>query len=231
MKNLFLKVFMKFFPDNKKYELLDNLIELYIKAGKKISYMYDVYWKRKFNNTVPWYDHRFDWASGPGYWGWAERGFIGLKVIKKGDRVLDLCCGDGIYSGLFFSNRASLVHGIDISDEAVAIAKRYENDKFRVFKGDVIKDPFPERKYDVIFLFTSIQYFEPEQGKILLKKISDHLGRMFLGSVSIGPIRQRAVRNTFLSEEELKDFLSPFFRKIEIEKSLWRDEVFFFCYK
>ena len=222
---------LRFIPRNIKKDFLDRFLDMYIEIGKKLWNLYNMYFAMNFKDVVPWYDHRYDWVYGPENWGWVERGIVGLKMIRDGDKVLDLCCGDGIYSALFFSKRASLVHGIDISEDAVKSARRWENSKFRVFKCDVVKDPFPLRKYDVIILFTSLQYITPQDGISLIKKIYKSLGRVFVGSVPLHEQKHRTVKNFFLREEDVKNFLKPVFKRVEIERSVWRDEVYFFCYK
>ncbi|MBI5401095.1 MAG: methyltransferase domain-containing protein [Candidatus Yonathbacteria bacterium] len=44
-------------------------------------------------------------------------------VIKKGERVLDLGCGQGFFSRAFF-NEGAVVTGVDLSKELIAIAKK-----------------------------------------------------------------------------------------------------------
>lgn len=48
---------------------------------------------------------------------------IRLLNLKKGEKILDLACGQGFFSGEF-SMKGALVTGVDISPELISIAKR-----------------------------------------------------------------------------------------------------------
>ena len=50
------------------------------------------------------------------------RGFFGSEVVRDGDEVLDIGCGDGFFSMRFFSERASHVDAIDTDAEAICVA-------------------------------------------------------------------------------------------------------------
>lgn len=194
---------------------------------------------------IPWFDHRFDWLRGPENWTWNERGIYGIKLIQTGNKVLDLCCGDGIYSGLFYSMFAKLVHGVDRSDAGIRFAHKYyarKNVKF--FKIDIIKENFPSNNYDVIFMFAAIEHFSVAQGKQILQRIAKALfsssNGCFLGST---PIFNKKTGhghpehdNEFTSVKELRNFLSPYFKEIEIWSSKWglmgeRRDTYFLCKK
>ena len=194
---------------------------------------------------IPWFDHRFDWLRGPTYWVWNERGIYGSRVIRPGDKVLDVCCGDGIYSGLYYSMFAGLVHGIDRNESAIAAAnKSYAKENVKFFKIDILKERFPAEDYDAIFMFAALEHFSAEQGKEILGRIAKALSKsssgIFLGST---PIFEEATGhghpehvNEFTSIEKLKSFLSPYFSEIDFWSSKWgtkteRKEVYFLCKK
>jgi hypothetical protein len=200
-----------------------------------------------------WFDHRFDYMRGPQNWHWLERGVFGNMVIEPGYRVLDLCSGDGIYSGLFYSVRASYVDAIDRDKKAISLAKkRYSKLNIRFLTADVLNDPFPESSYDVVFLFAAIGYFSIEDGTHLIQKIARALpnrNSVFVGSTPILPPRtscdpqqhdrsqgssigkSRGVVMEPMPIEVLKSFLQPHFHEIKLWTSEWptRTEAYFVC--
>jgi SAM-dependent methyltransferase len=195
---------------------------------------------------VPWFDHRFDWLLGPENWVWNERGIYGVKTIRPGDKILDICCGDGIYAGLYYSKVAGLVHAIDRSDKGVRLAKkRYSHPKVNFFNIDVTKEDFPSDNYDVVFMFAAIEHLSQGQGTQILQRIAKVLSASsngsFLGSTPIILEQARGHghpehKNEFTSLEQLQDFLSPHFADIEFWSSKWglageRKDMYFLCRK
>jgi len=196
--------------------------------------------------SVPWFDHRFDWLKGPESWVWNERGIYGAKLIQPDDKVLDVCWGDGIYSGLYYSMFAGLVHAIDRDERGISLArKRYSRKNVKFFKLDITKEDFPLDNYDVIFMFAAIEHFSIEQGTQILQRIARALSASpngsFLGSTQI--ILEEAIGqghpehdNEFTSTKQLQNFLSPHFAEIELWSSKWgltgeRKEAYFLCKK
>jgi SAM-dependent methyltransferase len=80
-------------------------------------------------------------------------------------RFLDLACGAGRHS--LFLNRLNFdVTGVDISQNNIEMASKYEREGLR-FQVHDMRDPLPGEPYDYILnLFTSFGYFEDD---------SDHL--------------------------------------------------------
>ena len=75
------------------------------------------------------FDHRigaFDLAfgsakSGPYPW---FRAFFAAEVIRDGDMLLDIGCGDGFFTARFFAPRCRAVDGVDVDPDAIATARR-----------------------------------------------------------------------------------------------------------
>ena len=153
--------------------ILNFLGQIALKFGSIIGNLYTKGWK--FLN-ISWFDHLFDHLRGPSNWHWYERGILGYRIIKPGNFVLDACCGDGIYSGLFYSQWARFVDAIDRDDHALFYARRrYQRDNVQFHKMDIINEDFPKKNYDVIFLFAAIEHFSIESGMKLLQKIANAL--------------------------------------------------------
>jgi ubiquinone/menaquinone biosynthesis C-methylase UbiE len=125
-------------------------------------------------NTLPQYDSPaqalaatdefYDSASGGGSGGGGgfeytldqviEWLHIYLPRLPKGGRVLDLCCGDGIWSaGLKKLSPGLTLHGIDISAGAIEAARRNVTEHAANFiNGDAEQSlPWPEGTFDLIF--------------------------------------------------------------------------------
>lgn len=77
-----------------------------------------------------------------------------LPRLPKAGRVLDLCCGDGIWSaGLHQLNQTLVLHGIDISAGAIEAARRQvPQHASNFFAGDAESLlPWPDGTFDLIF--------------------------------------------------------------------------------
>jgi len=202
-------------------------------AAKQVGKQYTSGWRRL---GISWYDHRYDWARGPENWMWYERGILGHHHIREGDRVLDLCCGDGMFSGLVFGKKASLVHGVDRDPQAIALAQElYTRGNVEFFQRDILEDEFPAAEYDAVLFFAAIEHFGHEQIDYLLSKIAGALaqGGILLGSTLLLGINnnpEHAVE--FTSVEEVKRLLAPHFKQVTTWTTIWKEtrtEVYFLC--
>jgi ubiquinone/menaquinone biosynthesis C-methylase UbiE len=100
-----------------------------------------------------------DWAL------YLETTFIPVykKVISKcriGERhvILDVGCGSGLFIKMLGA-KGALVHGIDLCDELLAIAKK-RNPEAILLNQDMNYLPFPDNSFDYVTGFNSIQYAE-----------------------------------------------------------------------
>lgn len=74
--------------------------------------------------------------------------------------ILDLACGRGRHS-LFLNNLGYQVTGVDLSEESIAFAKQFENDRLH-FRVHDMTLPFGKSFDGVFNLFTSFGYFDDE---------------------------------------------------------------------
>ncbi len=187
---------------------------------------------------LPWYDQRFAYLLGPNRWYWAERGILGNRAIKEGDAVLDLCCGDGMYSGLFYSTRAGYVRAIDRDKRAIDTARRrYARPNVRYLQYDLNTLNLLQNTYNVVTLFAAIEHFSAEDGTRLLANIAQCLkdDGVFIGSTILrsDPSSNYEHLRMFATPEELREVLTPHFSSVELWVSKWpnRDECYFWCRK
>jgi SAM-dependent methyltransferase len=96
--------------------------------------------------------------------------------IKPGQRVLDLCCGQGRHSR-WLAQQGLRVIGVDLSPVLLQEAiKKTLNMDVQYMRGDVRKIPFFEEMDLVVNLFTSFGYFtHDEENEKVLTKVSQAL--------------------------------------------------------
>jgi SAM-dependent methyltransferase len=140
-----------------------------------------------FGHRIGAFDLAFGSAkSGPYPW---FRAFLAADVIRDGDTLLDIGCGDGFFTARFFAPRCRVVDGLDVDRDAIETARR-ENaaPKVRYHLRDVGLEDFPESRYDVIVWDGALGHFTPDASKTVLAKIGQALAPdgIFCGSESLG---------------------------------------------
>jgi len=190
------------------------------------SYLRGYYtWKRRWGRAprdpkIDWYDHRADlyhWSKSRNPL-WVERGVMSRQVMFPGCQVLDLCCGDGFYPYYFYAEVPARVDALDSDHRAVRHAMRWHSHpNIRYWVRDALKEEFPAPEYDVISWDAGIQYFTPEQMRIILGKCFRALeprGGVLTGYTVLaeqGKKYHRRHKYEFTSSEELAGFLEGFF--------------------
>ncbi|WJJ95842.1 class I SAM-dependent methyltransferase [Algibacter luteus] len=78
--------------------------------------------------------------------------------IPEGGKILDLACGKGRHAR-YLNKIGYDVTGVDLSENSIAFAKKFENHRLRFDVHDMCK-PY-HKQFDAVFnLFTSFGYFE-----------------------------------------------------------------------
>jgi SAM-dependent methyltransferase len=216
--------------------LLERLI-----AGYYLSlYRRDWAWVRS-GEQPHFFDHRIGAAllltgrANP--YGWF-RGMYVAELLRPGDRVLDIGCGDGFFDRRFFSERCRSVDAIDIEPSAIAHATRVNaaaNVSYRLL--DAVKDDFPNPPYDVVVWDGALGHFAPADTDRVFEKIRASLTPtgLFVGSESLGREGHDHLQ-FFESLSDLRSVLGRHFRQVELrrmEYSLWsgsvREEAYWRC--
>jgi len=217
------------------YTILNFMRTLLLKLNHAVGFIYSKMWGRF---GITWFDHSFDYLRGPENWYWCERGILGYKTIKQGNTVLDICCGDGIFSGLYYSSNAGFVDAVDKDKRAISLAKKfYSKPNVQFHVADVTKKPFPRTNYDVVALFEAIEHFSVEAGTHLLQKIAASLSPAkgtLIGSTPI--VESKGCHNPehdneFLSMKQLRLFLEHHFAAVDLWLTKWptRNACYFIC--
>ena len=99
---------------------------------------------------------------------------IELFKAKKGDTVLDLCCGSGVL-GIALAKKANAkVTAVDITDEACALTKenaQLNGAKVDVLQGDLF-EPIRKKKYHMII--SNPPYIRSEVIPTLMPEVKDY---------------------------------------------------------
>ena len=131
------------------------------------------YVKAFCQNYLARYEHRSDQAAQK------ELPFL-LKALKlrKGSRVLDLCCGAGRHSRALAGAGLNVV-GIDLSSDLLKAARATEKKRVRAraeieyIRADMRRLPLPDASVDgAISMFTSFGYFPTDkQNERVLREV------------------------------------------------------------
>jgi protein-L-isoaspartate(D-aspartate) O-methyltransferase len=90
-----------------------------------------------------------------GRWEKVARAMVEQYGIKPGDRILDVGCGKGFLLYDFTKVVPGLeLHGIDISEYAIANCKEEIKDRLQV--GNATELPFPDHYFDFVFSITTL---------------------------------------------------------------------------
>ncbi|MCM8807793.1 MAG: class I SAM-dependent methyltransferase [Candidatus Omnitrophica bacterium] len=91
--------------------------------------------------------------------------FLLLKKITKWDRsdvVLDVGCGSGRFIQLL-SPLVREIHGIDISEEALKIARNLKINNAFLRKGNALKIPYKDNFFDKVICIDVIEHIEDDE--------------------------------------------------------------------
>lgn len=98
--------------------------------------------------------------------------YYSIKDIVKGKVVLDAACGEG-YGSFIISEKAKNVYGIDISNEAINLAKeKYKKNNLSFINASIEKLPIDDRSIDVAVSFETIEHVDESIQYNFLNEIS-----------------------------------------------------------
>lgn len=135
--------------------------------------------------------------------------------LKENDCVLDACCGKGRHS-IYLNKKGINVTGIDLAQESIAYAKKYENSHLHFYEHD-IRNLLRANYFDFVFnLFTSFGYFRRENEDIkAIKAFAKNLkpgGILLIDFLNVGQITNSIQAN---DEKHIDGILFKIQKKIE----------------
>jgi hypothetical protein len=152
------------------------------------------------------------------------RGFLACDVLRDGDNLLDIGCGDGFFANTFFSARCQHIDSIDIDRFAIETAKKLNRSpKIDFHVLDVVRQPFPSERYDVIVWDGAIGHFLAADLSIVLEKIHRAISPsgIFVGSESLG-VEGPDHLQYFEDESALSSVFKPYFKYVLIRTAEYR---------
>jgi cyclopropane fatty-acyl-phospholipid synthase-like methyltransferase len=172
----------------------------------------------------------YNWIYKPSQVEFAEGGVFGRMLINQGDKVLDLCCGDGSYSYLFFSDISSEVDAVDYDKDSIKYANNNYNKKnINYICSDLMQCDFKKEYYDVIIWRSGSAYFTKDERKKLFLKMANSLkkdGNIYLGTPLMKNENFSANQIEVITDEELyeKEFSDIFHIKFK-QKTFYENRI------
>ena len=158
------------------------------------------------------------------------------KVKKKVKRILDMGCGNGRHV-VFFARQGFDVYGIDISKEAIEVARKWldrEGLKAHLKVGDIEKLPFEDEYFDVIVLLEvldHISFFKASKAMKEAKRVLAAGGYVYVSLRSTEDSEfgrgEKIGHNTFLLQEGYeKGMVQHYFDLREIKELFCGFKIF-----
>jgi len=148
------------------------------------------------------YQHRND-AEAEAF---ISRLFDRLK-LKKGSNVLDLACGKGRHA-LQVHQLGYKVTGLDLSEESIAYASRFEEEGLRFVRGDMRELALKERFDITLNLFTSFGYFRKSKEDLkVLEGLASHLkadGRIVIDFLNVKNVAKSLPSNDIIKRDHIE---------------------------
>lgn len=100
---------------------------------------------------------------------------LDMTDIYEGSAVLDVGCGTGVLVPFLLEKKISCLTCIDISENMIEVARqKYRFDNVEFIVSDIMEFE-PERKYDVIMLYSCFPHFDDKAS--LLSRLSSFLNK------------------------------------------------------
>lgn len=182
-------------------------------------------WRLQVYGWPQFFKHQINlskWMFEPFRWSFTARGVYAREQMFPGCNVLDLCCGDGSYSFLFFSDIAGKIDAVDNDQHALDYAQRFFNTPtIKHYKVNIVEDQFPATHgyYDVVVWNAAMCYFsEPEIKCIIYKIINSCKAEMKLCGMLPKGFGYVDHKFEFGSKQDLETFFSAYFKTIAIKE-------------
>ena len=198
---------------------LFHLLEKLTALASQLYFFLD--WNLSSNGNPQFFKHElnlYQWKYHPEKWSFSARGVFARSEMFKDCRVLDICCGDGSISYLFYSDIASQIFSIDNEATAISYAKEnFKHPKITFQKNNLLKDELPQGPFDFVIWNAAISYFSEAEIDLVFKKIFQTCGQTFklIGMVpkANGYIDHK---KEFETKEVLEVFLKKYFSFVNV---------------
>jgi SAM-dependent methyltransferase len=166
-----------------------------------------------------------------------ERGVWSSFALVGGGQTLDLCCGDGFYTKMFYSLRSKKVVGVDFDKEAIFWAKmNHSTENVSYIVGDIRYD-IPDGPFDNVVWDAAVEHFTEVEITALMARIKSV---MSTGAVLSGYTVQEAEHGEkhlhqheyeFHDKQDLARFFKPYFKNVQIFETVYpnRTNLYFYA--
>ncbi|HHW68590.1 MAG: S-adenosylmethionine-dependent methyltransferase [Defluviitaleaceae bacterium] len=157
--------------------------------------------RRHFNETA---DHYVDSHDGK----FVQHMYTSLlKELEKftSGKLLDIGCGNGDFLGLI-KDRGLELHGIDLAENMVKVAKKRYGDIAQIILGDAENLPYEEGMFDVIICNASFHHYtNPRAVLAQMRRVLKNNGVLLIGDPWM-PQPLRGLMNYFTRFSNEGDF-------------------------
>ena len=180
-------------------------------------------WQLEARGRPQFFKHAMNlahWPFDPARWAFTARGVYARESMRRGCKVLDLCCGDGAYSRLFFADIARQVDAVDLDEYALDYARKYHAaPAVRFHRLDIVNQPLPDRDYDVVVWNAAICYFSEPDIRVVLDKIIA-ASRPDMQLIGMLPQAHGWIdhKTEFATAAEVENYLRQFFSEVAVRE-------------
>lgn len=206
---------------------IEKLSSIFLNYYYYLNKLYDWELNPKLPNFFKHLTNLYSWRYKPDCNQFVTAPSIARSLLKPKDRVLDVCCGDGSISYMFFSDIASHIDAIDWSNDAIKYANfNFKKNNIKYNKQNIFD--FCEKwnqsspKYDLIYFGSGFDYFTRIERNELFKSFSKLLS--INGTIVIKtPTHSKGFESNQMehkgeycsTEEEFRDELKVFFKEVK----------------
>ena len=200
--------------------VLEKCLELTTKVTFYATWFYD---------APDYFDHKFDlyyvWKAKNSI-NWIDRGVLNSIAISKFDRpkVMELCCGDGFFTRMFYRNISDEVFAYDYCEEAIKHARSHYQIKglqFEVLDINCLDvNKYKDDNITNVIFDAAIAYFSEKQTEDMLIKVKAILAKkkgIFSGTCPLN--KDEEIKNTyqrFDCPEKLEILLGRYFNNVKV---------------
>ena len=142
---------------------------------------------------------------------------------RKSDKVLDLCCGNGLLTACLIDHVASVV-AVDFSQKLLDNFI-VSNDRITIHTYDILTFNFGKLQYNKILLYFAAQHFSEQTMMRILHKA--HMALLPGGIFLIGDVPDASRKWNFYSKPEYRSFYFSALENDEYPVGTWFDKEFF----
>ena len=202
-----------------QYKEAERLIAQWRELGVRASKL--LYSARDGIAGIDWFDHRHHMLNPSVEFTdfWTLSGDNAVSKMPLDSTVLDLCCGDGFYDYYFYRNRAASIKAVDISAQAIALARReHAAPNIEYMVCDVRTWAFGG-PYDVVICRGAIEHFTESEQRDIFARVNDSLKPYgwFCGDTVTPVAGNLAHKCEWADEHEMINALGAVFDFVDVE--------------